>query len=445
MSKFLPKGLKRAISYDVNSKAPPVSALKYSKSAVWIDEDGEFHDACETLMHPDTHEEGGLGFTNKKLLEQQRAAVVDIFKELGKNLLMGNINLINMSLPVKMFEPRSYLEKLTDVWVYPRFLSAAAASSDPVDRLRLVVTWFVAGLQHAFQSWRKPFNPILGETWQGVMADGSRIYLEQISHHPPISAFELVGPNGEYVFSGLSQPEVSYGANAIKTTAKGFRRVSFPDGTDIEAIYPFYFMRGILATNMPRADVSGTARFIDRRNLMMCDLVFGRVPDDVLDPLLTRPDSLSGTIYRYQPAPAGSSSASTAVTGRASKGSFSGLASAFKDALPGSLSLTSASKPEVDPEFQDRQPVASCTGNWLSHLDWDGVRYWTLAEEQPEIWAHEPNPLPSDSSFRQDLAILRDLADLKMAQEAKELLENQQRNDARLRKSGSSMPAESSY
>ena len=25
---------------------------------------------------------------------------------------------------------------------------------------------FVAGLQHVFQSWRKPFNPILGETWQ---------------------------------------------------------------------------------------------------------------------------------------------------------------------------------------------------------------------------------------------------------------------------------------
>jgi Oxysterol-binding protein len=53
---------------------------------------------------------------------------------------------------------------------------------------------FVAGLQHAFQSWRKPFNPILGETWQGLLPDGSRIYLEQISHHPPISAFELVGP-----------------------------------------------------------------------------------------------------------------------------------------------------------------------------------------------------------------------------------------------------------
>lgn len=49
---------------------------------------------------------------------------------------------------------------------------------------------------------------------------------------------------GQYTFSGLSQPEVSYKANAIKTTAKGFRRVTFQDGTAIEAIYPFYYMRG---------------------------------------------------------------------------------------------------------------------------------------------------------------------------------------------------------
>jgi len=53
---------------------------------------------------------------------------------------------------------------------------------------------FVAGLQHVFQSWRKPFNPILGETWQAHLADGTSIFLEQISHHPPVSAFQLIGP-----------------------------------------------------------------------------------------------------------------------------------------------------------------------------------------------------------------------------------------------------------
>ena len=124
-----------------------------------------------------------------------------------------------------MFEPRSYLEKLADVWVYPRFLDQAAHAQDPVERMTLVVTWcvydckpgccqpipgslrdrqltalcscrFLAGLQHAFQSWRKPFNPILGETWEAGLDDGSQIYMEQISHHPPISAFQMFGPGG---------------------------------------------------------------------------------------------------------------------------------------------------------------------------------------------------------------------------------------------------------
>jgi hypothetical protein len=45
-----------------------------------------------------------------------------------------------------------------------------------------------------FERWRKPFNPILGETWQARLSDGSSIFLEQICHHPPVSAFHMDGP-----------------------------------------------------------------------------------------------------------------------------------------------------------------------------------------------------------------------------------------------------------
>ena len=50
--------------------------------------------------------------------------------------------------------------------VVRRLLNQAVDATDPVERLRWVSTWFTAGLQHVFQSWKKPFNPILGETWQ---------------------------------------------------------------------------------------------------------------------------------------------------------------------------------------------------------------------------------------------------------------------------------------
>ena len=56
-------------------------------------------------------------------------------------MLTGHIDLVNFSVPVKMFEPRSYLEKLADVWVYPKIIAQAADAVDPVERMRLVITW----------------------------------------------------------------------------------------------------------------------------------------------------------------------------------------------------------------------------------------------------------------------------------------------------------------
>ncbi len=47
----------------------------------------------------------------------------------------------------------------------------------------------------------KPFNPILGETYQG-MINGCFVYAEQISHHPPISSILFVG-RGYRVYANL--------------------------------------------------------------------------------------------------------------------------------------------------------------------------------------------------------------------------------------------------
>jgi hypothetical protein len=63
-------------------------------------------------------------------------------------------------------------------------------------------------------------------------------------------------------------------------------------------------------------------------------------------------------------------------------------------------------------------------------------RYWTLGEQAPVQWTPVPNPLPSDCRFREDLVLLRQ-EDYKQGQAAKEMLENRQRADAKLRKAGS--------
>ena len=49
------------------------------------------------------------------------------------------------------------------------------------------VTKFFTGIAPLHLNIAKPFNPILGETFEARIG-GIPVYMEQISHHPPISA-----------------------------------------------------------------------------------------------------------------------------------------------------------------------------------------------------------------------------------------------------------------
>lgn len=69
-------------------------------------------------------------------------------------------------MPVELFEGRSFLQRLTESWAHMGLLSAAADATDPVERMRCVVAWVLAGLSCQVSAF-KPFNPILGETFAG--------------------------------------------------------------------------------------------------------------------------------------------------------------------------------------------------------------------------------------------------------------------------------------
>ena len=52
-----------------------------------------------------------------------------------------------MSLPVKMFEPRSTLQRIIDCFAFaPHYLKRASLEDDPLERLKLVITTSIAGM-----------------------------------------------------------------------------------------------------------------------------------------------------------------------------------------------------------------------------------------------------------------------------------------------------------
>jgi hypothetical protein len=64
----------------------------------------------------------------------------------------------------------------------------------------------------------KPFNPILGETFQTKIGN-TNIYLEQTSHHPPILNFYVINDN--FKVYGYEQIEANAGINSITAIQKG--------------------------------------------------------------------------------------------------------------------------------------------------------------------------------------------------------------------------------
>ena len=78
-----------------------------------------------------------------------------------------------MSMPAKIFEAKSSINRMCDLWTHaPNYLRAAADTNDSLERLKYVIAFAMSSV-YICCSQSKPFNPILGETNQGHFHDGS--------------------------------------------------------------------------------------------------------------------------------------------------------------------------------------------------------------------------------------------------------------------------------
>ena len=97
---------------------------------------------------------------------------------MGANLIQRK-SVINISLPVNIFDERSFLQKQAESFgLFPYFLKKAAKEINPVERMKWIAALRIASMNIGVQM-KKPFNPILGETYQGNVADYN-IAMEQI-------------------------------------------------------------------------------------------------------------------------------------------------------------------------------------------------------------------------------------------------------------------------
>ncbi|XP_064492604.1 oxysterol-binding protein-related protein 7 isoform X2 [Pseudopipra pipra] len=106
-------------------------------------------------------------------------------------------DLSRVALPVQLNEPLNTLQRLCEELEYSALLDRASRARDPRQRLVYVAAFAVSAYASTYyRAGSKPFNPVLGETYECVRPDrGFRFISEQVSHHPPISACHAESDN----------------------------------------------------------------------------------------------------------------------------------------------------------------------------------------------------------------------------------------------------------
>uniref|UniRef100_A0A8D0HBC8 Oxysterol-binding protein n=1 Tax=Sphenodon punctatus TaxID=8508 RepID=A0A8D0HBC8_SPHPU len=115
------------------------------------------------------------------------------------NILRNNIgkDLSKVAMPVELNEPLNTLQRLCEELEYSELLNKAAHTPNPFERMVYVAAFAVSAYASSYyRAGSKPFNPVLGETYECIREDkGFQFFSEQVSHHPPISACHAESEN----------------------------------------------------------------------------------------------------------------------------------------------------------------------------------------------------------------------------------------------------------
>ncbi|XP_006879730.1 PREDICTED: oxysterol-binding protein-related protein 9-like isoform X1 [Elephantulus edwardii] len=141
-------------------------------------------------------------------VEEHKSVIMHILSQVRLGM-----DLTKVVLPTFILERRSLLEMYADFFAHPDLFVSISDQKDPRDRMVQVVKWYLSAF-HAGRRGsvaKKPYNPILGEIFQchwtlpndteentelvsegpvpWVSKNSVTFVAEQVSHHPPISAF----------------------------------------------------------------------------------------------------------------------------------------------------------------------------------------------------------------------------------------------------------------
>ncbi|KAJ7323776.1 Oxysterol-binding protein- protein 8 [Desmophyllum pertusum] len=104
---------------------------------------------------------GQAGESLEEIEDENKSILWALLKQVKPGM-----DLSRVTLPTFILEPRSFLDKLSDFYFHTDILSRAAREENAYSRMKEVVRWYLSGFYKKPKGLKKPYNPILGETFR---------------------------------------------------------------------------------------------------------------------------------------------------------------------------------------------------------------------------------------------------------------------------------------
>ncbi|KAF3940312.1 hypothetical protein ABW19_dt0200810 [Dactylella cylindrospora] len=165
-------------------------------------------------------------------------------KNVGKDLS-------TIAMPVSANEPLSALQKIAEQLEYSELLDYAADASEATgERLLYIAAFAISNFSNTRakeRAIRKPFNPLLGETYELVREDkGYRFLAEKVSHRPLVMAAQADSAN--WTFTQSPMPSQKFWGKSAEINTSGRVRITLHKTGDNFSWTPATtFLRNIIA------------------------------------------------------------------------------------------------------------------------------------------------------------------------------------------------------
>jgi len=165
------------------------------------------------------------------------------------------MDLSRVVLPTFILEPRSFLDKISDYYYHADIISKAVLENDPFVRMKQIIKWYLSGFYKKPKGLKKPYNPILGEVFRccWIHPNGTKTFYiaEQVSHHPPISAFYTTNRQDGFTIAGTILAKSKFYGNSTSAILEGSATLSLlPRGEEYKMTMPYAHCKGILMGTM---------------------------------------------------------------------------------------------------------------------------------------------------------------------------------------------------